>query len=236
MDKQEKIVSMFDEIASTYDVTNRILSMGIDKTWRNKACNLAYRYYGKKEIQNIIDIACGTGDMSDYWQKTAIVGDINVRQITGLDPSANMLELARKKLPNIKFVQGSADLLPFKSSSADLMSISYGLRNVVKRKEALEEFARVLKKDGLLVILEFTKNPKSSLLDYLSDFYLNKILPFLGGLISRNKEAYTYLPNSIEGFLSTQNLCSELKNAGFEVIHTKAFSMNISTLVIAKKI
>ncbi len=236
MDKQEKIVSMFDEIASTYDITNRILSMGIDRTWRNKACNLAYRYYGKKEIQSIIDIACGTGDMSDFWQKTAIVGDINVKQIIGLDPSANMLELARKKLPNIKFVQGSADLLPFKSRSADLMSISYGLRNVIKRKEALEEFARVLKSEGLLVILEFTKNPKSSLLDHLSDFYLNKILPFLGGIISRNKEAYTYLPNSIEGFLSTQNLCFELKNAGFEVIYTKAFSMNISTLVIAKKI
>ena len=81
-----------------------------------------------------------------------------------------------------------------------------------------------------------TKNKKEKLLDYLTDFYMNKILPVLGGIISKNKEAYTYLPNSIDEFLTTENLCKELKNAGLEPIHVKAFSMNISTLIIARKI
>lgn len=236
MEKQEKIVSMFDDIAGKYDVANRVLSMGIDKTWRNKACNLSYQYYGKKEIDRIIDVACGTGDMTDYWQKTAIRGGIKLNNIVGLDPSVGMLEVAKKKLPNLEFIVGGAADMPFENESADIMSISYGIRNVVERQKAFGEFARVLKKNGLIVILEFTKNKKESPLDYLTDFYINKILPVFGGLISGNKEAYTYLPNSIEGFLTTENLCSELQAAGLEPIYTKAFSMNISTLVIARKV
>ncbi|MCG3717397.1 class I SAM-dependent methyltransferase, partial [Aliarcobacter butzleri] len=97
-------------------------------------------------------------------------------------------------------------------------------------------FARVLKKDGLVVINEFTKNKKENLLDHLTDFYLNKVLPVLGGLISKNKEAYRYLPDSIDEFLTTENLCKELKQSGLEPVYVKAFSMNISTLIIAKKI
>jgi demethylmenaquinone methyltransferase/2-methoxy-6-polyprenyl-1,4-benzoquinol methylase len=80
MGKQEKIVSMFDEIAGTYDVANRVLSMGIDKTWRNKACNLAYSFYDKKTLDKIIDVACGTGDMIDYWQKTAKKANVEIKK------------------------------------------------------------------------------------------------------------------------------------------------------------
>lgn len=236
MDKQQKIVSMFNDIAGTYDVANRILSMGIDKSWRNKACNLAFDFYDKKQISKIVDVACGTGDMIDYWQKIAKTNSISIENIVGVDPSVGMMDVAKKKLPEVEFIEAGAASMPLDDTSADIISISYGIRNVVQRQEAFHEFARVLKKDGLVVISEFTKNEKTSPLHYLTDFYMNKILPILGGLISRNKEAYTYLPNSIDEFLTTDNLCKELKQAGLEPIHVKAFSMNISTLIIARKI
>ncbi len=236
MGKQEKIVSMFNDIAGTYDVANRVLSMGIDKSWRNKACNLAYKFYDKDSIDKIVDVACGTGDMIEFWKKIAKNNGIELKNIVGVDPSVGMMDVARVKLPEVEFIEAGAAQMPLDSNSADIISISYGIRNVVQRQEAFDEFARVLKKGGLVVISEFTKNEKNSPLDYVTDFYMNKILPTLGGLISRNKEAYTYLPNSIDEFLTTDNLCKELKQAGLEPIHTQAFSMNISTLIIARKL
>ncbi len=236
MGKQEKIVSMFNDIAGTYDVANRVLSMGIDKSWRNKACNLAYKFYDKDSIDKIVDVACGTGDMIEFWKKIAKNNAIELKNIVGVDPSVGMMDVARVKLPEVEFIEAGAAQMPLDSNSADIISISYGIRNVVQRQEAFDEFARVLKKGGLVVISEFTKNEKNSPLDYVTDFYMNKILPTLGGLISRNKEAYTYLPNSIDEFLTTDNLCKELKQAGLEPIHTQAFSMNISTLIIARKL
>lgn len=236
MGKQEKIVSMFDDIAGTYDVANRVLSMGIDKTWRNKSCNKAFSLYNKKNIDKIVDVACGTGDMILFWKKIALQNNISLKNIIGVDPSVGMMEVAKKKIPEVEFIESGAAKMPIDTDSADIISISYGIRNVVQRQEAFNEFARVLKKDGLVVINEFTKNKKEKPLDYLTDFYMNKILPFLGGLISKNKEAYTYLPNSIDGFLTTENLSKELKEAGLEPVYTKAFSMNISTLIIARKL
>ncbi|NQY20617.1 MAG: bifunctional demethylmenaquinone methyltransferase/2-methoxy-6-polyprenyl-1,4-benzoquinol methylase UbiE [Campylobacteraceae bacterium] len=236
MGKQEKIVSMFDEIAGTYDITNRVISMGIDKSWRNKACNLAYGFYEKKTIPKIVDVACGTGDMITYWQKNAKENGINLENIIGIDPSVGMMDVARKKLPEVEFIESGAASMPLEDESVDIISISYGIRNVVQRQEAFNEFARVLKKDGLVVILEFTKNEKRNPLDYITDFYMRKIMPKLGALISKNKEAYTYLPNSIDEFLTQDNLSKELKEAGLEPIYVKGFSMNISTLFIARKI
>ena len=236
MGKQEKIVSMFNDIAGTYDIANRVLSMGIDKSWRDKACNLAYSFYGKQDVSKIVDVACGTGDMIDFWQKTAAKNGIHLKNIVGVDPSVGMMEVAKKKLPEVEFIEAGAAQMPLEGDSADIISISYGIRNVVERQEAFNEFARVLKKNGLVVILEFTKNKKQNALDHITDFYMNKILPTLGGLISRNKEAYTYLPNSIDEFLTQENLCEELKQAGLEPIYVKGFSMNISTLFIARKV
>ncbi|MDN5077215.1 bifunctional demethylmenaquinone methyltransferase/2-methoxy-6-polyprenyl-1,4-benzoquinol methylase UbiE [Aliarcobacter butzleri] len=236
MEKQEKIVSMFNNIAGTYDIANRVLSMGIDKSWRNKACNKTFELYGKKDIDKIVDVACGTGDMILFWQQVAKENGINLKNIIGIDPSVGMMEVGKKKLPDVEFIEAYATQMPLIDKSADIISISYGIRNVVQRQEAFDEFARVLKKDGLVVINEFTKNKKENLLDHLTDFYLNKVLPVLGGLISKNKEAYRYLPDSIDEFLTTENLCKELKQSGLEPVYVKAFSMNISTLIIAKKI
>ena len=236
MEKQQKIVSMFNDIAGTYDIANRVLSMGIDKSWRNKACNKTFELYGNKEINKIVDVACGTGDMIIFWKQVANENKIDLKNIIGVDPSVGMMEVGKKKLPDVEFIEAFATEMPIEDSSADIISISYGIRNVVERQKAFDEFARVLKKDGLVVISEFTKNKKEKLIDHVTDFYMNKILPTLGGMISKNKEAYTYLPNSIDEFLTTENLCKELKQSGLEPVHVKAFSMNISTLIIARKI
>jgi len=232
--KQQKIVQMFNEIAGTYDTANRVLSMGIDIQWRKKACDETFARYSKP-IELIVDVACGTGDMMGYWAKQAKKAGREIGKILGVDPSTGMTDVGKQKFPEFEFVISEATEIPLPNECADILSISYGIRNVVRRQEAFSEFARVVKKGGYVVILEFTKDEKKGFFFALKDFYLNKVLPILGGMISKNKEAYEYLPNSIEGFLTPSMLQKELDIAGFETEFVKSFSMDISTLVIAKK-
>ncbi len=235
-DNQEDIVKMFNNIAKTYDLANRILSMGIDKTWRKKACNMAYTLYGKQKVQRIVDVACGTGDLMIDWESVAKTNGIEVEDIVGVDPSVGMMEVGRIKIPHRTFLEAGAESMPLEDESADFISISYGIRNVVKRKEGLKEFARVLKKDGLCIILEFTKNDKDNLTAKLTKFYINKIMPHIGGLVSKDKDAYTYLPESIEAFITTKQMCEELKEVGLEPVFVKGYSLDMSTTFIARKI
>jgi len=236
LDKQKKIVSMFDDIASTYDTANRVMTMGVDIQWRKKACDLSYKLYGKDHIEKIVDVACGTGDMMGFWEKEAKKSNIKVDELIGVDPSKGMVEVAKKKFPDFKYHIAKATEIPLQDSCADFISITYGIRNVVQRQEALYEFNRVLKKDGLVVILEFMKDENKNILKKLRDIYMHKILPYVGGAISKNLEAYKYLPNSIEKFVTIKGMHEELKTAGFEILYTKSFSMDVSTLIIAKKI
>ncbi|QOG12749.1 bifunctional demethylmenaquinone methyltransferase/2-methoxy-6-polyprenyl-1,4-benzoquinol methylase UbiE [Arcobacter sp. FWKO B] len=235
MEKQQEIITMFNDIAKTYDLANRILSMGVDKSWRRKACDLAFGFYDKDEVAKIVDVACGTGDMMIDWQNGALRNDIKLLEIAGIDPSTGMMEVGKQKIPNGVFIEAGAENLPLEDNSVDIISITYGIRNVVKRKEAWDEFARVLKPGGLVVILEFTKNKKESFTDHLTHFYLKNIMPTIGGLISKNKEAYTYLTDSIEDFITTEELSNELELANLKPIYIKGFSMDISTLFIARK-
>ncbi len=234
-EKQEKIVSMFDNIAPTYDTANRVMSMGVDKSWRRKACDLAYGFYAKDSIDKIVDVACGTGDMMDFWKKRSEVNGIAVGEIVGVDPSQGMVAVAREKFPKFNYHKAKATEIPLQDESAEILSITYGIRNVVEREAALKEFNRVLKQGGLVVILEFMKNENPSFLGKIRDFYMNKILPKVGGFISKNLEAYEYLPNSIEDFSTVENMKKELESAGFEIVYAKSFSMDISTLLIARK-
>ncbi|MFA5215275.1 bifunctional demethylmenaquinone methyltransferase/2-methoxy-6-polyprenyl-1,4-benzoquinol methylase UbiE [Sulfuricurvum sp.] len=235
MTKQEKIVSMFNDIAPTYDRANRVLSMGVDTFWRRKACDLAFGYCSTKTIDSIVDVACGTGDMMGYWKRRADKAGLSVGEIVGIDPSEGMVGVGREKFPHMSFHIAPATALPKGDGSADIISISYGIRNVVERQAGLREFNRVLKSGGLVVILEFMKNENPSLLGKVRDWYMNNVLPRIGGLISNNYEAYRYLPDSIEGFLTVAKMKQELEEAGFEMLYTKSFSMDISTLMIARK-
>jgi len=233
--KQENIVTMFDDIASTYDLTNRVLSFGIDKQWRKKGCDKAYELLGKKELMQITDVACGTGDLLLYWRERAKKHGISVNKYVGVDPSVGMLKVAKEKVDFAEFLEGKAQELPVADEGTDIISISYGIRNVVDRVEALQEFNRALKPGGMVVILEFTKQEKSGFTSKLVDFYMKKILPTIGGFVSKNYAAYRYLPDSIEEFLTTEMLKEELEEAGFEMKYVKSFSMGISTLLVAQK-
>lgn len=233
--KQQKIVSMFDDIAPTYDTANRVMSMGVDISWRKKACDLSFEFYGKKSIEKIVDVACGTGDMMGYWEKQANKAGVTINELVGVDPSNGMVDVARKKFPEYNYHISKATEIPLEDGCADILSITYGIRNVVERQEAFYEFNRVLKKDGLVVILEFMKDENKNILKKMRDVYLHKILPYVGGAISKNLDAYTYLPDSIENFVTIQGMQAELEKAGFEMLYTKSFSMDISTLLIARK-
>ena len=235
MQKQEKIVDMFNQIAPTYDVANRVLSLGVDVSWRKFACRYMLEIFKNKSI-NIVDVACGTGDMMGLWSEISKEFGVEVKSLTGIDPSSGMLKEARAKFPNFNFIEAYADNTTLASGEAQILSISYGIRNVVERNAALREFNRVLVDGGYVVVLEFTKRQKKGFITALRDFYLSKILPSIGGFISKNKEAYEYLPSSIENFLDAKSFCDELVEAGFEIELCKGFSMDISTLFIAKKV
>lgn len=233
--KQQDIIKMFNEIAKTYDLANRILSMGVDKTWRRKACNMAYDFYKKDKIDCIVDVGCGTGDLMIDWENIANKKNTSIDKIIGIDPSVGMMEVGKTKIPHRSFVEAGAEKMPLDDESADFISISYGIRNVVQREKGLKEFARVLKKGGLCIILEFTKNDKNNFSSKLTKFYMHNIMPYIGGMVSKNKDAYTYLPDSIEAFITTKQMIKELEEAGFELIFVKGYSLDMSTTFIARK-
>ena len=235
-EKQDKIVGMFDDIASTYDLANRVLSMGIDIQWRKKGCDKAFEILNTNSLEQVTDVATGTGDLLIYWREQAKKNGVNIEKYVGIDPSVGMLKVAKEKVDFAEFIEGKAQKLPIEDESTNVISISYGIRNVVDRVEALQEFYRALKPNGIVVILEFTKQDRSSVVDKVVDFGMKKVLPKVGGLISRNYEAYKYLPESIEEFLTTEMLAKELEEAGFEMKYTKSFSMGISTLLVAQKV
>ncbi len=231
MNSQEKIVEMFDKIAPSYDLANRVLSFGIDKSWRKKAVDFVLKKFSNQKI-SIVDMACGTGDM--------IAGcfGVGIKDIVGVDPSSGMLEVAQKKFSKsgVRFINFLAHESGIEDDFADIISISYGIRNVKERSATLLEFNRILKPGGYLLVLEFTKREKKGFISALRDFYLSKILPKIGGAISKQKEAYEYLPSSIESFLDTDSFKTELKEAGFQVEIAQSFSFGISTMFVAKKV
>ena len=233
MQKQKEIVSMFDSIAKSYDLVNRVLSFGIDTKWRKEAIRQSFSFIKKDEIK-ILDVACGTGDMIKNWIKYAKIFNKKI-EIKGLDPSKEMLNIAKEKLPNIQFVLGYATNMPFENESFDIISISFGIRNVIETQKAIDEFYRVLKPNGILLILEFTKADKKNKLRECVDFYTEKFSPIIGGILSKNIKAYKYLPNSIQNFYTKNELCEMMEKSGFLVKKAKNFNFGQVSMIIAQK-
>ena len=133
MQKQEQIVEMFDKIAPSYDKANRILSFGVDTSWRNAGIKSVLSLIKPAKL-DILDIACGTGDMIALWQQKCPEFNKEIQSIKGIDPSSAMLEIAKSKFKKLEFIKAFAQDLPVKDGSADIVSISYGLRNVTERQ------------------------------------------------------------------------------------------------------
>ena len=233
MSKQKEIVSMFDSIAKSYDLVNKILSFGVDKKWRNEAVKESFKFLNQVDIK-ILDVACGTGDMVKNWIENSNKYNKKIK-IKGIDPSEEMLNIAKKKFPDIEFIQNYATELLFDNDNFDVVSISFGIRNIIETQKAMDEFYRILKRKGILLILEFTKSDKKNKFRNYVDFYTEKLSPIIGGFLSKNQKAYKYLPDSIQNFYTQDQLCKMLEKTGFEIKKIKSFNFGQVSMFIAQK-
>ncbi|HMN24226.1 MAG TPA: bifunctional demethylmenaquinone methyltransferase/2-methoxy-6-polyprenyl-1,4-benzoquinol methylase UbiE [Ignavibacteriaceae bacterium] len=225
-EKKIQVKKMFDNIAGRYDFLNHFLSFGLDFYWRKKALKLT----GLNSNSILLDVACGTGDVAIQAKK------MGVQNIFGADFSYNMLNLFDKKSDWIdgKLVQMVAEKIPFKDQSVTNITVAFGVRNFYDIQEGFNSFYRILKPEGKATVIEF-RMPSNKIIKSIYKFYFKNILPFLGGIISGDKAAYTYLPDSVEEFDEKINLISLLTNSGFREIKKYDFTFKTVQVVIAQK-
>jgi len=223
--KKQQVADMFDNISHRYDFLNHFLSLGIDKLWRKKAVKLLM----KIEPKTILDIATGTGDFALESLK------LNPTKVTGIDISKGMLDKGLEKIKRrnktsiIELQIADSENLPFNDSSFDAITCGFGVRNFEDLRKGLLEIKRVLKKDGMFTILEFSK-PKNFPIKQSFNFYSRFILPTFGKIISRDPSAYTYLPESVAAFPEGKEFEDILINIGFINIKTKLLSGGIASI------
>ncbi|MFZ4402839.1 MAG: bifunctional demethylmenaquinone methyltransferase/2-methoxy-6-polyprenyl-1,4-benzoquinol methylase UbiE [Pseudobdellovibrionaceae bacterium] len=226
----EKIRSMFDQVAPGYDKANSILSLGIHHLWKQKLV----RWSQARPGQKVLDCATGTGDLALAFKQ--VVGPTG--QVIGSDFSAEMLKTAPQKALEknlqIQFEIADAINLPYESQTFDIVSISFGIRNVSDPVKALAEMHRVLKPKGTLMVLEFGQM-KTPVLSKLYNFYSRRILPQIGGWITGKKEAYNYLQTSSAQFPDEKDFQKLLTQAGFLSSEYKTLSFGIAYLYKAHK-
>ncbi|MDP3644627.1 MAG: bifunctional demethylmenaquinone methyltransferase/2-methoxy-6-polyprenyl-1,4-benzoquinol methylase UbiE [Bacteroidota bacterium] len=228
--KKQQVEQMFDHIAPKYDFLNHFLSLGIDKLWRKKAIRILSGF----KTDYILDVATGTGDFAVAASK------LKPRKIIGFDISEQMLHVGRNKVKRlgledvIEFRKGDSEAMPFSDEQFNAITVAFGVRNFENLENGLKEFFRVLKKDGVVVILEFSK-PRYFPMKQFYLFYFFKILPFIGRLISKDSSAYSYLPASVMAFPDDQNFLSVLQHAGFIQTRQKRLTFGIATIYIAQK-
>lgn len=209
----------FDKIASSYDRLNHIMTAGMDRLWRRRAAKEAINIARMKTESDTnalaLDVACGTGDMAVELLKRGC-------SVTGIDLSEEMLAIARRKAAEANFQLANAEALPFDDASFDAVTSAFGIRNFVHLDKGLAEMARVLKSGGRMVILEMS-TPDSALVRPFYNLYTRRIIPWLGSRIAGNREAYTYLPNSIERFPKGEAMLQKLEAVGLRAEQRKFF-------------
>ena len=227
--KKDQVKHMFNMIASKYDFLNHTLSLGMDYVWRKKAI--------KKILNNpkeILDIATGTADFAISAAKHTQAN------ITGIDISDQMIyvgnkKIQQKKLHNrIKLSIEDSENLPFHDNSYDAITAGFGVRNFENLEKGLSEIHRVVKKNGYVVILE-PSTPKAFPLKQIFSIYFQKILPFIGSLVSKDKSAYSYLPNSVKSFPDGDDFLKILNKQGFSKTNYYPLSFGIVSLYVAIK-
>ncbi len=224
-DKSARVRSMFAAIAPAYDLNNRLHSLWRDQAWRRFAVRAARLKGG----ETVVDVACGTGDLSLAFAKAGAA------KVLGIDFTAEMLDIARAKKAHtsITYEQGDAQNLHLPDACADVVSIAFGIRNVQDVPRALREFRRILRPGGRLVILEFSE-PGNPLMRWFNGVYCRRIMPITATLISGDKSgAYKYLPKSVASFASPDELADLVRAAGFSEVHSTPLTMGICTCTVA---
>jgi demethylmenaquinone methyltransferase / 2-methoxy-6-polyprenyl-1,4-benzoquinol methylase len=228
--KKVQVEEMFDEISPRYDLLNHLLSVNIDKTWRRKAIEMLRPY----KPGRIIDIATGTADFA------LEAARLNPQLITGIDLSDGMLKVGRQKIENkglsgvIELRKADSENLPFADGIYDAAIVGFGVRNFENLTKGVAEIFRVLKPDGVFIILEFSR-PKNILFKKLYFFYFRRVLPFLGRMVSKSNRAYSYLPESVLEFPDGDEFAAILRTSGFINVTYKLLTLGIATIYIAQK-
>ena len=206
--RAERIRAMFDQVAPRYDVRNAMFSLARDGAWRRRAAGLTRLQPG----QTALDLCTGTGRLAHELVPLVRPGG----RVIGIDFSPGMLELARRREPEVEFRQGDVSQLSEADASVDAVTIGFGLRNLVNRDAALREMRRVLRPDGRLVVLEFAPPTGPLLAAYR--FYLGRVMPAVAGLFNADEaSAYRYLAETVAGFAQPAVLARDLEALGFEV-------------------
>ena len=222
-----RVREMFGRIAGRYDLLNHLLSGNIDKRWRQVVTKRVRAGMSGEAL--ILDVACGTGDLSlSLFENTRA-------RVIGTDFCRPMLSVAAGKLPKeITLVEGDAMSLPFKDSTFDVVTIGFGLRNLSDISSGLKELRRILKPQGRVAVLEFSR-PSNPVLRTLFGIYFRNLLPLLGGVISGSHAAYTYLPSSVAQFPDQQQLVALIEQAGFDQVSYENLTGGIAALHMGRK-
>jgi demethylmenaquinone methyltransferase/2-methoxy-6-polyprenyl-1,4-benzoquinol methylase len=207
--------AMFDRIAPVYDAMNRVMTVGLDRSWRRLAAQAVVA-----PGDRVLDACCGTGDL-------ALAAEREGGHVTGLDFSPRMLERARRKSSSIAWVQGDLLALPFPDGSFDAATVGFGVRNVAGLREGLVELRRVLRPGGRLAILEITQ-PRGALRPFF-DVWFDRVVPLLGRVLPGGR-AYTYLPASVRRFPDTGALTTLLEDVGFRDVRVRLLGGTIVAL------
>lgn len=197
----------FDKIARTYDRLNRMMTLGLDRRWRKRAVSAVKSE--KLKVKSVLDVACGTGDMVRELQNHGC-------HVTGVDLSEEMLIIAESKVPTATYMIADAEHLPFENDCFDAVTCAFGVRNFVHLERGLSEMLRVLKPGGRMVILELA-TPDNLLIRPFYNLYTKHIIPWLGSRIAGNREAYTYLPESIARFPKGESFLEIIQNSKFRI-------------------
>jgi demethylmenaquinone methyltransferase/2-methoxy-6-polyprenyl-1,4-benzoquinol methylase len=228
--KKEQVAQMFDTISGNYDGLNRVISFGIDVKWRK----IALKLVANKNPETILDIATGTGDLAILMTRT------DAKKIIGLDISAGMLDVGRKKIAEqnlenkIEMILGDSENMPFEDDSFDAITVAFGIRNFETLEKGLSEILRVLKPNGILVILE-TSVPEKTPFKQGYAFYTKNILPIIGKIFSKDNNAYGYLQESAANFPYGEVLNNILRKIGFIDVVAMPQTFGVATIYTASK-
>ena len=230
MKNKEQVQQMFNDISGKYDFLNHFLSLGVDFSWRRKFVNQLSHY----KPHHILDVATGTGDLA------LLISTLEPEHVTGIDIAGNMLAIAKQKAiqkhlqDRLTFEEGDAEDLPFPDEVFDAVTVAFGVRNFEDLERGLSEMKRVMKTGGVMMILEFS-HPPSFPWKQLYGFYSKHMIPFIGKIVSRNKQAYSYLPESVSAFPSGKDFLDILEKVGMKNVSQLSLTFGVATIYTGEK-